>query len=66
METKTLWKVFAWIGLVCGLLTYAIGWIALASGKVYWGIPNEFWFYDSIAAWIFALFFLIYSVHSEK
>lgn len=66
MKTKTLWKVLAWLSIICGLLAYSIGWIALLNGTVYWNIPNEFWFYDSIAAGIFAVFFLIYSVHSKK
>ena len=66
MKQKRLWLIFAWISIACGLIAYSIGWIALFAGKVYWNIPNEFWFYDSIAAGIFGLFFLIYSVHSKK
>ncbi len=66
MEYKTLWKVFAWISIVCGLIAYLIGWIALSTQSIFWNIPNEFWFYDSIATGIFGLFFLIYSVHSKK
>lgn len=59
-------KIFAWISIVCGLLAYLVGWIALFSGDVIWNVPTEFWFYDSVAAGIFGLFFLIYSVHSKK
>ena len=62
---KTIWKIFAWISIICGLLAYGAGWIALFSGSVFWSIPTEFWFYDTIAAGIFALFFVIYGVHSR-
>ncbi len=62
---KTLWKVFAWISVICGLLAYFTGWVALFTRSVFWNIPTEFWFYDSVAAGIFAVFFLIYSVHSK-
>ena len=63
---KTLWKVLAWIFIICGLLAYSVGWIALFTKSVIWNIPTEFWFYDAIATGIIGLFFLIYSVHSKK
>ena len=63
---KTIWKVFAWISIICGLATYLIGWLALLTKSVLVGIPTEFWFYDAIAAGIFALFFTIYGAHSVK
>ncbi len=63
---KTLWKVLAWISLICALITYSIGWIALLNKTTLWGISNEFWFYDAISAGIFGLFFLIYYVHSKN
>lgn len=66
MENKILWIVLAWLSIICGLITYLIGWIALLTGTTYLNIPNEFWFYDAIAAGLFAVFFLIYSVHSKK
>ena len=66
MKTKILFKVFAWIFVACGLLAYLIGWVALFSGRTYWNISNEFWFYDAIATGIFGLFLLIYSVHMKK
>jgi len=65
MGTKILLKVFAWISVACGLTAYFMGWMALFTQKIFWNIPNEFWFYDAIAAGIFGLFFLIYSVHSR-
>jgi hypothetical protein len=61
---KPFWKFLAWISIACGLGAYSIGWIALFARSAVWGIPTEFWFYDSIAAGIFGLFFLIYAVHS--
>jgi len=61
-----IWKFFAWISIACGLVAYFIGWIALLSRSVVWGVPTEFWFYDAIAAGIFGLFFLIYAVHADK
>lgn len=61
-----LWKIIAWISIICGLITYLIGWVVLFSRSVIWGIPVEFWFYDAIAAGIFGLFFLIYAAHSGK
>ncbi|MBS3075376.1 hypothetical protein J4429_02860 [Candidatus Pacearchaeota archaeon] len=63
---KTIWKVFTWIFVICGLLAYGFGWIALFSNSKLWNIPTEFWFYDAIAAGIFALFFIIYSAHNKK
>lgn len=66
MGNKTLWIVLAWLSIICGLVTNLIGWIALLTGNVYWNIPNEFWFYDTIASGLFAVFFLIYSVHSKN
>ena len=63
---KKLFKVFAWILIVCGLLAFLMGWVALFTKSVFLGIPNEFWFYDAVAAGIFGLFFLIYSVHIKK
>lgn len=66
MTTKTTFKVLAWISIACGLLAYLVGWVALFTHSIFWGIPNEFWFYDSIATGIFGLFFIIYSVHSKK
>jgi len=63
---KTLWKIIALIFVACGLIAYLIGWIALFSKSVIWGITTEFWFYDAIAAGIFGLFFLIYGVHAQN
>lgn len=64
--SKTFWKFWAWISIVCGLSAYFIGWAAVFSKTTYWGVPNELWFYDAIAAGIFGLFFLIYAAHSAK
>ncbi len=61
---KTLWKVFAWLAAICGLVTYLVGWLALIQKSAIW-IPTEFWFYDAIAAGVFAVFFLLYAVHGE-
>ena len=63
---KKLFKVFAWISIACGLFAYLVGWIALVTKSVFWGIPNEFWFYDAITTVMLGVFFLIYSVHSKK
>lgn len=63
---QMVWKVLAWISIICGLIAYFVGWAVLTTKVVIWDVPTEFWFYDAIAAGIFALFFLIYSVHSEK
>ncbi len=62
---KTLWKIIAWLSIICGLSTYSIGWIAQLTRSVIWNIPAEFWFYDAIAAGIFGVFFLIYAKHSD-
>ncbi len=56
-----VWKVLAWIFVVCGLLAYFIGWGALLFKFTVFGIGTEFWFYDAIATGIFGLFFLAYS-----
>lgn len=63
---KTLWKIIAWLFIVCGLLTYLIGWFALFTELLIWNIPTEFWFYDAVAVGIFGIFFLIYAVHTDK
>ncbi|MEK6845893.1 MAG: hypothetical protein AABY26_03985 [Nanoarchaeota archaeon] len=63
---KTIWKVFAWISMSCGLLGYGTGWVALLNNGTFWNIPAQFGFYDAIAAGIFALFFVIYGTHSAK
>jgi len=63
---KTIWKVFAWLAVICGLLGYGTGWIALLSNITLWNIPTQFWFYDAFVAGIFALFFVIYGVHGTK
>lgn len=67
METmRPLWKWLAWISVICGLTAYAVGWIALFVKATFWGIPNEFWFYDAIASFMLGVFFLVYAVHSVK
>ena len=63
---KTIWKAFAWISMGCALVPYALGWIALIAKSALFGIPTEFWFYDAVAAGIFAVFFTIYGAHSSK
>lgn len=63
---KTPWQFLAWISVVCGIIAYFIGWIALLSQSVAWGIPTEFWFYDAVAAGIFGLFFLVYAACGNK
>lgn len=63
---KLIWKVFAWIAVVCGLLGYGVGWAALLSNSTFWNIPTSFWFYDAISTGIFALFFVMYGVHEAK
>ena len=66
VKMKIIWKVLAWISMICGLLAYGVGWIELLSNITIWNIQTQFWFYDAIAAGIFALFFVIYGVHSAK
>ena len=63
---KTIWKILAWISVLCGLAAYFTGWIALAAKTAIWNIPTEFWFYDAVATGVFGLFFLIYGVHSGR
>lgn len=63
---KILWKILAWLSIICGLSAYFIGWIALFTESVFWNIPNEFWFYDAVAAGIFGIFFLICAVHCDQ
>ncbi|HLC64871.1 MAG TPA: hypothetical protein VJI46_01970 [Candidatus Nanoarchaeia archaeon] len=60
-----IWRIFAWIALICALITYSIGWVALIIKRDIW-VPTQYWFYDAVAVGIFAVFFLIYSVHSGK
>lgn len=60
------WKFLAWFSIVCSFLTYFIGWYALFVKRIVWGIPTEFFFYDSIATVMLGVFFLIYAVHYGK
>lgn len=62
---KTLWKILAWVSIACGLIAYFIAWIALVRNTTIWNIPSEIWFYDSIAAGVFGIFFLIYAIYSK-
>ena len=59
---ETLWKVLTWLSAVCGLVTYGFGWLALVTTSEIW-VPTIFWFYDAIAAGVFAVFFLLWGVH---
>lgn len=61
-----IYKFLAWISIICGLVTYFIGWIALLSRSVIWNIPTEFWFYDAISAGIFSIFFLLYAGFNNR
>lgn len=60
------WKLLAWISIICSFLAYIIGWYALFTKTIVWGVPTEFFFYDSIASIMFGVFFLIYSAHYGK
>ena len=62
----TFWKFLAWISIACSFLTYLIGWYALFTKTAVWGIATEFFFYDSIVAVMFGVFFLIYAAHYGK
>ncbi len=57
---KKLWKILAWVSMTCGLVSYSIGWFALAFNSKAW-VPAELWFYDAIAAGVFGIFFLLYA-----
>ncbi len=63
---KPVWKWFAWILVLCGILAYFVGWIGVLARTTFWGIPNEILFYDAIATGIFGLFFLAWGMLSEK
>ncbi len=65
LGTARLWKVLAWIFALCGFTAYLIGWVALTN-RVEYFIPTEFWFYDAIAAGVFALFFSSYTHNQEE
>lgn len=64
--STTFWKFLAWISIACGATAYVIGWYALFTKTVVWSIATEFFFYDSIVAVMFGVFFLIYAVHYGK
>ncbi len=63
-DKTRLWNVVAWLFVLCGLAAYSIGWTALLNSTTYW-VPTEYWFYDALAAGVFALFFLFYA-HQSK
>ncbi|HIH15311.1 MAG TPA: hypothetical protein HA360_00260 [Nanoarchaeota archaeon] len=62
---RTLWKILAWVSLLCGLLTFLTAWISLMLGKNIFGIAPEFYFFDAIGAVLFAIFFLIWGKTEE-
>ncbi len=64
--SATFWKFLAWISIICSFLAYLTGWYALFAKTTVWGVSTEFFFYDSIAAVMFGVFFLIYSAHYGK
>ena len=64
--SQAFWKFLAWVSIACGLIAYFVGWWALLTKTTVWGISTEFFFYDAIAAVMFGVFFLIYSVHYGK
>lgn len=43
-----------------------MGWIGIITGSKIFEIETTMYFYDSIATGIFGLFFLLYSIYSEK
>jgi len=63
---KTLWKIIAWVSIICGLVSYFIAWGVMFTGSVLWDVPTEFWFYDAIAASIFGVFFLVYAIYTDR
>jgi hypothetical protein len=64
--SQAFWKFWAWISIACGATAYLAGWYALLAKTIVLGIPTEFFFYDAIAAAMFGVFFLIYSIHYGK
>lgn len=63
---KNIWKFLAWLFIADGLIAYNLGWYALLSKRVFWGVPNEFWFYDAVASGIFGIFFLTHLNSPDK
>lgn len=64
--SQSFWKFWAWVSIACGLGAYLVGWWALLTRTMVWGVPTEFFFYDAIAAAMFGVFFLIYAAHWGK
>ncbi|HDZ54107.1 MAG TPA: hypothetical protein ENI19_03390 [Candidatus Nealsonbacteria bacterium] len=64
--SQTFWKFWAWVSIICGLGAYTIGWYGLLTKTAVWGIATEFFFYDSMAAFMLGIFFVIYSAHYGK
>lgn len=63
---KNIWEILAWISVVCGLGAYSLGWVALFTKSVIWGISTEFWFYDAVATGVFGVFFLVYGIQNKS
>ncbi len=64
MKNKNLWGIISWIFVACGLIAYALGWVSMSGTNIF-SIPTEMLFYDAMVAGIFAIFFLIYAMHSN-
>ena len=62
---KAIWKLCAWLSVVCGLTTFLIGWTGLIQGGNIFGIAPEFYFFDAIGAVLFGIFFLLWGKLSE-
>ncbi|MBI4015971.1 MAG: hypothetical protein HY362_04610 [Candidatus Aenigmarchaeota archaeon] len=60
-----LWGIISWIFVICGLIAYGFAWTAMATGTKPFLIQPELFLYDAMVAGIFAIFFLIYAMHSN-
>lgn len=63
---KILLKVLTAVFAICGIGAYLAGWVAVLTKSTIFAVPTDVWFLDAIATAVFAIFFLILAMHSER
>ncbi len=62
MDGVSVLRIISWIFAFCGIATYLLAWGNMLLGTEILGISTEVYFYDAIAAGVFAIFFMLTSI----
>jgi hypothetical protein len=55
-----------WGSIICGIATFLLAWVVMLTYTELFNIPTEMWFYDSSAAGIISIFFLLYDKEEKE